>query len=190
MCCLSSLNLETYMEWHDHPTFVEDVMRFLDNVIQDFIERAGHNGPRPVFGDARTFRRAGRDGIPFVPQSRVPMGSVMAKVWNKRIFKQVKEQADAASVLLAEEQGPCPDAADYGIMERFSTNGDRADGVDLDHLWRFVPGDRTECGQPLQDPVGIVQRPQQVLESAVGGKGQRRRRYRSSITVNEIDSST
>ena len=38
MCCLSSLNLETWFEWKDHPTFIEDVMRFLDNVLQDFID--------------------------------------------------------------------------------------------------------------------------------------------------------
>ena len=40
VCCLSSLNLETYDEWKDHPSFIEDVMRFLDNVLTDFIERA------------------------------------------------------------------------------------------------------------------------------------------------------
>ena len=40
VCCLSSLNLETYLEWHEHPTFIEDVMRFLDNVLQDYIDRA------------------------------------------------------------------------------------------------------------------------------------------------------
>jgi ribonucleoside-diphosphate reductase alpha chain len=44
----------------------------------------------------------------------------MAKVWNKRMFKHIREQADAASRLLAEERGPCPDAAEYGFMERFS----------------------------------------------------------------------
>ena len=36
------------------------------------------------------------------------------------MFKYIKEQCDAASVKLALERGPCPDAADYGIMERFS----------------------------------------------------------------------
>ena len=25
------------MEWHDQPQFIEDVMRFLDNVLSDFI---------------------------------------------------------------------------------------------------------------------------------------------------------
>lgn len=40
VCCLSSVNAEKFLEWRDHPTFVEDVMRFLDNVLQDFIDRA------------------------------------------------------------------------------------------------------------------------------------------------------
>jgi ribonucleoside-diphosphate reductase alpha chain len=40
VCCLSSLNLEYWHEWSDNPGFIEDVMRFLDNVLQDFIDRA------------------------------------------------------------------------------------------------------------------------------------------------------
>jgi len=51
----------------------------------------------------------------------VPFESVIAKVWNIRMFKHIRAQADQASRMLAEERGPCPDAADYGIMERFST---------------------------------------------------------------------
>jgi ribonucleoside-diphosphate reductase alpha chain len=56
----------------------------------------------------------------FLQAMNVPLESVMAKVWNKRMFKHIKEQADAASVVLAHERGACPDAADFGIMERFS----------------------------------------------------------------------
>ena len=39
VCCLSSLNLETYEEWKNVPGMIEDIMRFLDNVLQDFIDR-------------------------------------------------------------------------------------------------------------------------------------------------------
>jgi ribonucleoside-diphosphate reductase alpha chain len=56
----------------------------------------------------------------FLQQKMVPFESVIAKVWNMRIFRHIKAQCDAASRALAEERGPCPDAADYGIMERFS----------------------------------------------------------------------
>jgi len=44
----------------------------------------------------------------------------MAKVWNNKMFKQIDKEVNAASKKLAEERGPCPDAADYEIMERFS----------------------------------------------------------------------
>ena len=40
VCCLSSLNIEKYDEWKDDKNFVEDVMRFLDNVLTDFINKA------------------------------------------------------------------------------------------------------------------------------------------------------
>jgi ribonucleoside-diphosphate reductase alpha chain len=50
----------------------------------------------------------------------IPFESVMAQVWNKKIFNHIKEGVDNASRLLAEEKGACPDAADYGMMERFS----------------------------------------------------------------------
>ena len=40
VCCLSSINLETYDEWKDDKNFVEDIMRFLDNILSEFIEKA------------------------------------------------------------------------------------------------------------------------------------------------------
>jgi ribonucleoside-diphosphate reductase alpha chain len=44
----------------------------------------------------------------------------MAKVWNEQIFKRIYEETEKASKLLGEEKGPCPDAAECGLMERFS----------------------------------------------------------------------
>ena len=44
----------------------------------------------------------------------------MSKVWNKKIFKHIQEHVDQASKDLADERGPCPDAAEYGFNERFS----------------------------------------------------------------------
>ena len=40
VCCLSSLNVEKYDEWKDDENLLQDVMRFLDNVMTDFIENA------------------------------------------------------------------------------------------------------------------------------------------------------
>ncbi len=122
VCCLSSLNLEAWFEWHQNPMFIEDVMRFLDNVLQDFIDRAPDGMERARYSAMRE-RSVGLGVMgfhSFLQSLSVPFESVMAKVWNKRMFAHVRAGADAASRRLAEERGPCPDAAEYGMMERFS----------------------------------------------------------------------
>jgi ribonucleoside-diphosphate reductase alpha chain len=122
VCCLSSLNLETWDEWKDHPHIIEDVMRFLDNVLQDFIDRAPDSMAKAKYAAMRE-RSVGLGVMgyhSFLQARMVPFESVMAKVWNRTIFKHIQAQANAASKVLAKERGPCPDAADYGMMERFS----------------------------------------------------------------------
>nr|WP_035707956.1 ribonucleoside-diphosphate reductase subunit alpha [Niveispirillum irakense] len=122
VCCLSSLNLEYFLEWQDHPTFIEDTLRFLDNVMTDFIQKAPSDMERAKYSAMRE-RSVGLGVMgfhSFLQSQMLPIEGVMAKVWNKRMFAHIKRQADAASVKLAHERGPCPDAAEYGIMERFS----------------------------------------------------------------------
>ncbi|HBR68968.1 MAG TPA: ribonucleoside-diphosphate reductase subunit alpha, partial [Rhodospirillaceae bacterium] len=122
VCCLSSLNLETFDEWKDHPMIIEDVMRFLDNVLSDFIAKAPDSMKRAKYAAMRE-RSVGLGVMgwhSFLQSKMIPMEGVMAKVWNRKIFQQIKRQVDEASVKLAHERGPCPDAADYGVMERFS----------------------------------------------------------------------
>ncbi len=122
VCCLSSLNLETYDEWKDEPRFIEDVMRFLDNVLTDFINRAPDS-----FKDAKYSAMKERSvglGVmgfhSFLQKKSVPLESVMSKVWNDKIFKHIQIKVDQASKILAEERGACPDAEEYGFKERFS----------------------------------------------------------------------
>jgi ribonucleoside-diphosphate reductase alpha chain len=122
VCCLSSVNAETFLEWRDHPTFIEDVMRFLDNVLEDFINRAPPEMKNAVYA-ARRERSVGLGLMgfhSFLQSQNVPFESAMAKSWNMRLFKTLRRQCDAASRKLAAERGPCPDAAERGVMERFS----------------------------------------------------------------------
>ena len=122
VCCLSSLNLDTYDEWKDNGQFVEDVMRFLDNVMTDFIDRAPDEFANAKYSAMRE-RSVGLGVMglhSYFQQKSIPFGSVMSKVWNKKIFANIQEKVDAASIALAEERGACPDAAEYGIKERFS----------------------------------------------------------------------
>jgi len=122
VCCLSSLNIEKYDEWKNDKSFIKDVMRFLDNVLTDFIENAPEQ-----FRDAKYSAMKERSVVlgvmglhSFFQQKNIPLESVMSKVWNKKIFEHIQKKVDESSKELAEERGPCPDAADYGINERFS----------------------------------------------------------------------
>lgn len=122
VCCLSSLNLEYYDQWSENNQIIMDVMRFLDNVLQDFIDNAPDSMESAKYSAMRE-RSVGLGVMgfhSFLQQKMIPMESVMAKVWNKKIFSHIKAEANKASKVLAEEKGACPDAAECGIMERFS----------------------------------------------------------------------
>jgi len=122
VCCLSSVNAETFLEWRDEPQFIEDVMRFLDNVLQDFIDHAPDAASAAVYAAERE-RSVGLGLMgfhSFLQAQNVPFESALAKSWNMRLFKHLRREADKASVKLAEERGACPDAAERGVMERFS----------------------------------------------------------------------
>ncbi len=122
VCCLSSLNLENYQEWKDNPDFITNVMRFLDNVLEDFIQNAPKSMSRATYSASRE-RSVGLGVMgfhSFLQAQNVPMESVMAKVWNNKIFEHIKKESDTASLILAEERGACPDAKEAGFKERFS----------------------------------------------------------------------
>jgi ribonucleoside-diphosphate reductase alpha chain len=104
VCCLSSLNLETYEEWKDQPNFIEDVMRFLDNVLTDFINRAPDS-----FKDAKYSAMRERSvglGVmglhSFLQKNSIPLESVMSKVWNSKIFKHIQTHVDKSSKKLSD----------------------------------------------------------------------------------------
>lgn len=122
VCCLSSLNLEEYDQWKGNEQFILDVMRFLDNVLQDFIDNASPDHAKAVYA-AKRGRSVGLGVMgfhSFLQMKQVPMDSLLAKSWNKKIFKQIKEEADRASKIIAAEKGSCPDAIECGINERFT----------------------------------------------------------------------
>ncbi|MCP5379683.1 MAG: ribonucleoside-diphosphate reductase subunit alpha [Novosphingobium sp.] len=122
VCCLSSLNLENWDEWNGDKQFIEDVMRFLDNVLQDYIDRAPDEMARAKYSASRE-RSVGLGVMgyhSFLQSKGIAIESAMAKAWNLKMFKHISAKANEASALLATERGACPDAAEQGVMERFS----------------------------------------------------------------------
>jgi len=115
VCCLSSLNLEYFDEWQDS-TIVEDMIEFLDDVLQYFIDHA----PKPL---ARAVRSAmaerslglGTMGFHSYLQSKmVPFESVFAQGINRRIYSHIKERAISATERLAVERGEYLDGVGTG----------------------------------------------------------------------------
>jgi ribonucleoside-diphosphate reductase alpha chain len=94
----------------------------LDNVLTSFIETAPDSMARAKYSALRE-RSVGLGVMgwhSFLQSRGIPMESALAKSWNFRIFKKIRRDADAASFILAEERGPCPDAMEGGMTARFS----------------------------------------------------------------------
>ncbi|MAL27071.1 MAG: ribonucleotide-diphosphate reductase subunit alpha [Croceicoccus sp.] len=122
VCCLSSLNLETWDEWNGDKRFIEDVLRFLDNVLLDYIDRAPEEMENAKYAAARE-RSVGMGVMgfhSFLQSKGIGFESAMAKAMNLKMFKHINAKANEASMMLAKERGPCPDAEEMGAMERFS----------------------------------------------------------------------
>jgi ribonucleoside-diphosphate reductase alpha chain len=98
-------------------------MRFLDNVLDAFVADAPPSMTRATYSALRE-RSVGLGAMgfhSFLQARGIPFESALAKSWNLKMFKHLRAEADRASRTLAAERGPCPDAADRGVAERFSS---------------------------------------------------------------------
>jgi ribonucleoside-diphosphate reductase alpha chain len=113
VCCLASINLEYWDEYQDNfDQFIADCTDFLDNVLQDFINRTvdlpGFKRARAGAIDERSIG-LGVMGLHSLFQSKmIPFDSPMAKGLNLKIFKQIKEAADKHNEFIGGTKGPCP----------------------------------------------------------------------------------
>ncbi|MGE4483181.1 ribonucleoside-diphosphate reductase subunit alpha [Acidocella sp.] len=190
VCCLSSLNLETWFEWHQNEQFIEDVMRFLDNVLEDFIQKAPDSMERAKYAAFRE-RSVGMGVMgfhSFLQDNNIPWESVMAKVWNTKMFKHIRAQADKASKTLAAERGACPDAADYGIEERFSHKIAIAPTASIS----IIAGNASPGIEPISANVflqktlsGSFSVRNRALKKVLAGYGRDDEETWSSITINK-----
>ncbi len=147
VCCLSSLNMETWDEWNDDKQFVEDVMRFLDNVLTDYIDRAPPEMARAKYSATRE-RSVGLGVMgfhSFLQARNIPFEGAMAKSWNLRVFKHIAAKVNEASMLLATERGACPDAEERGVMERFSCKTAIAPTASIS----IICGGTSACIEPI-----------------------------------------
>ena len=110
VCCLSSVNLEKFDEWRDCKMFIPDLIRMLDNVLEYFITNAPEELRKAKFSASQE-RSIGLGTMGFhayLQQHNIPFESAMAKAFNLRAFRLIKEKAEDATRQLAAERGECP----------------------------------------------------------------------------------
>jgi ribonucleoside-diphosphate reductase alpha chain len=115
VCCLSSVNLEKWHEWEDS-NMVADLITFLDNVIEYFIEQAPDEISKAKFSATRE-RSLGLGAMGFhnlLMAESLPFGSQGAKDLNENIFRTIKDQAVAQSLILGDLRGEAPDMVGTG----------------------------------------------------------------------------
>ena len=117
VCCLSSVNLEEFDEWKNDDQFIPDLIRMLDNVLENFITNAPDQLSRAKYSAMRE-RSLGLGAMGFhayLQRHNTPFESAMASGRNRMMFQRIKSEAERATRQLAEERGPCPDGKDYGV---------------------------------------------------------------------------
>ena len=140
VCCLSSVNLEYFDEWKDHPMFIADLVTMLDNILQHFIDNAilseGMNVSADSLEEFVSYVKQSKAGFAkaaysayreraiglgamgfhsYLQRNSIPFESMYASSFNNRSFKHIKEQASEASKFLGEIRGVAPDMVGSGM---------------------------------------------------------------------------
>lgn len=148
VCCLSSVNAATSREWFGNRQFVKDVLLFLDNVLQDFIDRTdGVPGFERARYAAMRERSIGLGMMGFsthLQQENIPFEHTLAHYENRRLWGWLRRTADEINIEVADELGACPDGIDAGINHRWT------------HMFSIAPTASISliCGTvtPMTDP--------------------------------------
>ena len=115
VCCLSSVNLETYDEWKD-TNMVKDLIVFLDNVLQFFIDNAGDEISKARYS-ATQERSLGLGAMglhSYLQKMNIAFNSQAAIDANEEIFSTIKQKAVEATLDMGRRRGEAPDMKGTG----------------------------------------------------------------------------
>ena len=115
VCCLSSVNVELFEEWKG-TTMIRDLVRFLDNVLQFFIDNAPDEISRAKYS-AQQERSLGLGAMgwhSFLNRKRIPFDSEAANVWNAVVFQYIQKEAVEESLKMGSQRGEAPDMEGTG----------------------------------------------------------------------------
>jgi ribonucleoside-diphosphate reductase alpha chain len=176
VCCLSSLNLEYYDEWKNHPTFLRDVAEMLDNVLQYFIDHAPNAIKRAKYSAMRE-RSIGIGALGWhalLQRKNIPWESSMAVGLNKQIFSTVREKLDEANKQLGLERGEAPDA--QGTGNRFS------------HLMAIAPNASSSILMGNTSPSIEPYRANAYRQDTLSGSHLNKNRYLDKVIMEHLSS--
>jgi ribonucleotide reductase alpha subunit len=120
VCCLASLNLDYFDKWCDNSEFYLDVAKYLDNVLQYFIDHAPRTLKRAIHS-AQSERAIGVGTLGFhsyLQSKSIPIESMEAYHLNNKIFKIISSNLSKMNFLLGKTRGEAPDCV--GTGRRFS----------------------------------------------------------------------
>ncbi len=117
VCCLSSMNLEKYDEWKDTDA-VEVAITFLDAVMEEFIIKSADNEyMKRTHKFAKRHRALGLGVMgyhAYLQKNNIAFESMEAKLFNTKVFAQIRREADQASANLAQKLGEPEILKGYG----------------------------------------------------------------------------
>lgn len=116
VCCLLSVNLEYYDDWKN-TNMIADLICFLDNVLQYFIDNAPDEIKRARYSAYRE-RSVGLGAMGFhsyLQRNNVAFESEEARVANIEIFKDIYNKSYEESLRLGKLRGEAPDMVGSGL---------------------------------------------------------------------------
>jgi ribonucleoside-diphosphate reductase alpha chain len=122
VCCLSSLNLEKYDEWKD-TKIVEDIIEYLDDVLQCFIDNAPDHMSKTVYSAMRERSLGlGRLGFHSYLQSKmISFSDEKARDVVREFSELILSRAQKSSEELAKKRGAYPDYLEASKIKNLSS---------------------------------------------------------------------
>ena len=117
ICCLSSLNLEMYDEWKDTET-VKLATFFLDAVLEEFIKKTeGNHYLENAHNFAKRHRALGLGVLgwhSYLQRNMIPFEGLKSKQLTNKIFKDIQDKSEKATIELARIYGEPEVLEGYG----------------------------------------------------------------------------
>lgn len=110
VCCLTSVNIEYYDEWKNYEKFLEDIHRYTDNILSEFIrltkDKEGFEKARYGAINERSIGIGVMGYHSYLQARNLPYSSLSSTYLTKEIFSHIDRELEASNLKLSIEKGP------------------------------------------------------------------------------------